>query len=1353
MLRAGLQTELVSCLANRKRKLSELFACTVGFSTELDPKYRSQETQFLDANDLEKNRYFSIATLPPRPDTRDILVQDQSLQTDIELLTKQPEKGEESRTSRHGVNVVGDENTPISNNILPHGSKEDGLDAIATPVGDDLKPNGQKDVARGQDAVLADHGSIDGADNMNVEILPPSIPEKARISELGSPSRSLGIDIGSTGAVKNSLSKVKPGLSIPGADKAVEDTVMADAHSSPASSHGAASSNQEAAVGSPTTSPSEGIDSSAVDRLDAELAATSAKGLSDSRGAHPEPVASSTQDVSSDPPARSASAVQAEAEGQKATSESSAAAMPLTNPRRVLASQTAMPSPPERMTTRVSSGAIRHKSVSEILGETPKATSPSNEKGPSERTSADSSRAGSVAVSVATGSGRPTPDNTIQLRQADRRDKERSRLSTVVFAKQQPVDRMDSTELLLKVAGENPFLTSQERDYLWTLFESRAHTPPRALPLGTLLQTAHKTLTTSDHLIDYQEQMNCRTLKRIYQLQNANRWPLRQMERAAEPPRATSHWDFLLDHMKWLRTDFREERKWKLAAAKGMAEWCAEWWASDAKGRKALQVQVRAPRILPQPSDDTDVSMEDQAADIESSHPTPELVEEDDSVSDGFIEDPRELRFANAPAAIFSLGPGDFSFPISKTPTADKLLNELPLYQPARVEPDLALSDLAERMDARWKKDILPVSKFATAKIRFITKKVNRKRSRYDYESDDDDGRDSVPLASEQKDVGLFMPENKHIRDRIHPGHQFRPPTEHPMPTQAFFEARTSSHWTHTEDDELRKLVKDYSYNWSLISSCLTPKSMYHSGYERRTPWECFERWIGLEGLPADMSKTPYFRAYHSRIEAAGRNVLAQQQAAQQAAAANGQPSIPPRKRTTQPMRVERRRATKHLAMIDAMRKLAKKRETALQKAQHAAGLAAMRRGNEAKQPSKPPISTPAEFSRLKHERELKAAEKAELYRQQVLAHQKAAMQHRTAQAAPPNPVPNGATRASNGIPVAASPNGGPAHLAGAPTGPNGQVLPQNQPRTHPALQGLPTGASPSGPLPTSMINMKGLPAGQLPPNLVARGLPANGMPANTPESLRILYEANRVQAEQQRFLAQRQQQAQIAQQQGAHGQGGPHSSPTMNMASVNGAPNSAILAAMQAAGGMPSPSLQAGNSPRTNPGQPLSSGMVPAISQIISSIQARNPELSPDEVQRLATHQLNKFQQQQQAQQRNLNQAALNAAAGAANAGAHAANANYAVNGQRPGMMTNEQVQAYNQLMRQQQAAQRANGGPPVQMVGSMNGNRPMSAHGQNPSRSATPQNQRSGSHGLSVNTPTGQSKSPNVQQAQPTS
>jgi chromatin modification-related protein VID21 len=148
----------------------------------------------------------------------------------------------------------------------------------------------------------------------------------------------------------------------------------------------------------------------------------------------------------------------------------------------------------------------------------------------------------------------------------------------------------------------------------------------------------------------------------------------------------------------------------------------------------------------------------------------------------------------------------------------------------------------------------------------------------------------------------------------------------------------------------------------------LTSKSLFSSGAERRTPWECFERWIHLEGLPADMQKTHYFRAYTSRIEAANRNVMAQAAQAPQQANANGQVQ-PPRRRTTTSVRVERRRNQKHLTLVDAMRKLAKKRETSIQKQQHAAGLAAMRKANEVPQ-TRGPLHTPQDFSRLKHERD-----------------------------------------------------------------------------------------------------------------------------------------------------------------------------------------------------------------------------------------------------------------------------------------------------------------------------------------------------------------------------------------------
>lgn len=266
----------------------------------------------------------------------------------------------------------------------------------------------------------------------------------------------------------------------------------------------------------------------------------------------------------------------------------------------------------------------------------------------------------------------------------------------------------------------------------------------------------------------------------------------------------------------------------------------------------------------------------------------------------------------------------------------------------------------------------------------------------------------------------MFDPENKHIRDRIHTGHAFRPPSEYIMPTQSFFESRQSSQWTQEEDHELRKLVRDYAYNWSLISSCLSPPSLFHSGAERRTPWECFERWISLEGLPAEMAKINYFRAYHSRLQAAQRTVEVQQQALQQAQGSNPA-QIPMRRRTTQPFSVERRKNAKHIHLIDAMRKLAKSEKPLFTSnnmvrpffclcvdfvqrsfgshaserfrsspliVQTVASLAAMRKANEAVK-QRPVMHTPQEFSRLKHERQVRMEEQQRQYRAQMLQQQK----------------------------------------------------------------------------------------------------------------------------------------------------------------------------------------------------------------------------------------------------------------------------------------------------------------------------------------------------------------------------
>ncbi|KAJ9378017.1 hypothetical protein DTO063F5_7904 [Paecilomyces variotii] len=1442
--------EIARCLLSRKRKLSELYFATVGFTgatggAPADALYQQKEQTFLDANDLSKGRYFNEATLPPFPDYATVATP--SEQQDSEPATTNPTVPA-GLTSQDAVEPAV---SPALNSVLSSNVAETRQHAI----------EGANQAIEGQDRIVViGAGDIQppGAVTSGASAVPQGREEKPSAGSQPNPSAASGLlnvavpetpsSTDDPGATATVASPTRPQLApVPGAavSKAPDVPVLHKKHDkrpslalgpgshlpeqplSPASSVGPYSNNtSHQTVLSPETSPGEEAAETIVGTVksskavalpspkpdtsiqppstlvpstpDEQLKLEEAQSLLHQKtvapdnvigdhsgtGAHPSSneviqesvVSPSTAESAPRKPqegpeettisplspkhkkadAVSASAMEAAARGQQ-PSEGTPTVSPTEKPTQIVATPSGTKKAPlgasatpqlERMTTRVSSGAIRHKSVSEILGETPRTQS----------SQADSTRATSAIDSLSPVSDKDTPGSAARLRLKDRkaREKERSKLSTVVFPKQQ-TEKNDTMDLVRQNAGDLIAGLNEEKDYLFTLFQNKAYSPPRSINLSTLLASAHKTLSTGNHVLDYEEQMNCRTLRRIYSLQNANRWPLRQLKRSVEPTRAATHWDVLLDHMKWMRTDFREERKWKIAAAKSCADWCAEYVNSDLVHKALLRIRARIPSRTVK-----EASAESQSVDpatkeepIDSSvlsHPTPELIPstEDDSLSEGFNDEPRhDLHDTVAPAAIFSLGSDEFTFSIDMTPAAEKILDELPIYAPVAIAPDTKLPLFKAPPDAAWKTDILPVSKYAMGKIEFRDDEPVRKRSRYDYSQYSREAdSEVVDMPPEQTNVALFRPENKHIRDRIHPGYSFRPPTEHPMPSLGFFESRQSSQWTYAEDDELRRLVKEYSYNWSLISSCLTPPSLYTSGAERRTPWECFERWIGLEGLPAEMSKTQYFRAYQQRLETAQRTVLAQQQAAQQQQqqSNNSQPQAPVRRRTTQPVRVDRRRASKHLALLDAMRKLAKKRETMLQKQQHATHLASLRKANEANQP-KPPISSPADFSKLKYEREMKLQERQEQYRQQMIAQQRANLAaQRAGQLPNQQPMMNGAPgRAPNAIP----PNGGSPSLPGAvPNGmPNG--LPPgigvNQGRPHP-IQGMPNGTPMSGPMPPNAMAMKMMPQGGMQQPMAARpGIPMQASPDNA----RVIREANRLQ-EQQRILQSRQQQQQQLHNQQQYGQQGTHP-PNVNLTNLNGSPNNpAMLAALQATGGMQSPPFHNGTgqgvstaSPRMGQPNPLSSGVVPTISSIQSQIQRSNPNMAADQVNKLATDRLHQYQQQR------MSQVAMNAAAG--NMGAVQSNFQVPHDGNfqsasQPGIpngtpgMQNPQTQGYSPMMRVPQNAQQNRVG--VGSSPALNGAAPQQ------SRSATPQTQRSGS--VQAGPVPGSSKSPRPPQAQ---
>lgn len=57
-------------------------------------------------------------------------------------------------------------------------------------------------------------------------------------------------------------------------------------------------------------------------------------------------------------------------------------------------------------------------------------------------------------------------------------------------------------------------------------------------------------------------------LQRISQLRKEGLWSIKRLPKLVEPARPKTHWDFVLDEMTWMSTDFQQERKWKKNCSK-----------------------------------------------------------------------------------------------------------------------------------------------------------------------------------------------------------------------------------------------------------------------------------------------------------------------------------------------------------------------------------------------------------------------------------------------------------------------------------------------------------------------------------------------------------------------------------------------------------------------------------------------------------------------------------------------------------------------------------------------------------------------------------------------------------------
>jgi len=1166
------QQELRHIVNRRKRKLHELYRVTCATANALSPRNAPNnhatankgtyvESEFLEANDIVKGRLFDAATLRHLPGA-DLLFTPDGSYVGRPQSRAQPPPSPQSTS-----------NNNVRNGTLPR-TGEASLASISQPSSLD-NPNGipKRSGPRSPISPVEDH--VDTASNVSTTVRPikGEMSEPA-VGTLTRPPATPPAEVTDSEAV----AKVEPDPAT-AAHLALKDEpvkqVLQPANSGPESQLLQEAAQSRTLPSSDHSSPI-GIKRPPEITRPKEIEGTPSQ-IADPEKSQPE----NGQQARSTPkpPMRIDTSV-AKPMPPVLQSSSHAAATP---PVSAVGNQS---SPPERMRTRVSSGAIRHKSVSEILGETPRMAA--HERTPSMDKSVFSP-AESAAPSRRFSQATATPDTlTFRRRLSDLRgsQKDLSHQSMVIFARQQGQDDNHAKAVIPKrgaLQGVN--------DYLLPLFLAQAS--GHSAGLAQLLASSRKTLTTANHHLEARELRDCRILKRIYTLQSTNKWSLRQPARATEPARPATQWDALLAEAKWMRTDFKQERKWKLAQAKNLADACAEWVGATQDIRRQFQIKTREHVRQAVTNGMTPESMLNGSTQDE---PVPDLVpSNDDSTSEEAEDDPRlALPAPLPPAAVFSLGPEDLTFALGQTQISEKLLSELPMYDPLQDLQLRAQTNTSRSLDEAWHKPLTLVSRWNDSKIVFPEPTSNKRRkiSRYDYAADPEPEEDGQkPLPADQTDVAMFRQENRHIIQRLHASHAFRlPPMS--IPSHDFFIHRQPSQWTRSEEDTLRRLVREYAFNWSLISSILSSQSIYSSGAERRTPWECFEKWEMLEGMPTEYARHDYYKRWHLRRQNAKQKHEEQYRQAQEQAQAGQQ--VQRLRRSGEPQTVERRRHDKHIYVFQSMAKLAKKRESQLQKQQHMAAVAAARK-TEPTQNTNRRMRTPAEFSSHKHKQEQEMRQKLMEHRQ-VTAERARAMN-------------------ANGRPVAGQAQGMPS----IPQLGRGSV-PSNGPISQAQALGQ-----------AGVNNSQGrlLPPGQ---NVISGSLPAGarapGIPqtpshyqqgqAGTSSNARVLAEASRV-SEQQRLM---QQTRQYPSMNGATSQ-----NPSLNVSQ----PDNASFQSLQQATGKLSPAVNVqrpvSSSPRGTQAVPASqnpsNAVSPVINQIKNQIRAMHPNYTDAQINDQATQQL----------------------------------------------------------------------------------------------------------------------------------
>ena len=121
---------------------------------------------------------------------------------------------------------------------------------------------------------------------------------------------------------------------------------------------------------------------------------------------------------------------------------------------------------------------------------------------------------------------------------------------------------------------------------------SARHTASRPAPASSIPPPSAPVFS-ADQVVERIKQEGWVT-RRVAELTRDGLWPAKRLPQVAERPRPISAWDLVLEEMRWMATDFAQERSWKKAAARVQSAACREHVIRKQEQEQAIQLELNS---------------------------------------------------------------------------------------------------------------------------------------------------------------------------------------------------------------------------------------------------------------------------------------------------------------------------------------------------------------------------------------------------------------------------------------------------------------------------------------------------------------------------------------------------------------------------------------------------------------------------------------------------------------------------------------------------------------------------------------------------------------------------------------